>query len=376
MVDKSYMNLSCNWILGLILVGLLPATELLCEQGLLRRTAIEPPRATLASLQQINEGDEIDREINRYFQRVMGNPEKDLDRRKLANLFGESKDEREQSSVQISLANRGRLDYMTSYRVKRGDTIWGIGRRMRIKPVLIVKHNPELKKRPLYIGEEILIVRKESARPVRSVRRSTTKYYKVRRGDSLSKIAHRQKVSVSNLRKWNHLKKKNLIMIGQRLKIVRHSKRLPRGYQYVASFHWPLRGVITSGFGRRRNPFTGRVGSNHKGLDIGASIGTPFRSARDGVVILSSRMGGYGNCIFIRHTNGFVTVYAHNKLNKVKVGDVVKKGQILGQVGRTGTATGPHLHFEVRKWKRPINPIAALGMRELVKKNRPVATRK
>lgn len=369
------MNRSRIGKICLALLIIVPGLVLVAKPDILRRQAVQPPRATLASLQQNNEGDEIDQEIDRYFQRVMGSPEKDLDRRKLANLFGESEEDSTVEDQQISLANRGRLDYMTSYRVREGDTIWSIAKRKKIKPALIVKHNPELKRRPLYIGEEILLVRKESAAPLRGVHSTKVSYYKVRKGDTLSRIALRQKVSQNDLRKWNRLNKKGTIQIGQNLKIVRGSDGPPRGYAYVSSFKWPLRGVITSGFGRRRNPFTGRVGSHHKGLDIGARIGTKFYAARDGVVILSSRMGGYGNCIFVRHTNGFVTVYAHNKVNIVKVGDVVKKGQLLGEVGRTGTATGPHLHFEVRKWKRPINPIAALGMRELVKKTSPVATR-
>ncbi|MCB1173160.1 MAG: peptidoglycan DD-metalloendopeptidase family protein [Leptospiraceae bacterium] len=347
-----------------ILLSLLISGMLGAEAVWLKRSAVAAPGSTQASLQQHDEGDEIDSEINNYFQGI-DQKTSDLDKEKLARLFGDDDELIAKDVEVVSLANRGNLDYMTSYRVRPGDSIWSISTRMKLKPENIVKHNPELKKRPLYIGEEIIIVKQEQALPASATRSSAWRYHTVKKGEYLGRIARTYKVSLSQLRSWNGLKKGSVIQIGQKLKIQTRQQRIPAGYKYAAVFDWPVRGVITSGYGHRSNPFT-RTSQYHKGIDIGVSIGTPFQAARDGVVILSRRMGGYGNCIFVRHTNGYVSVYAHNKINMVKVGDVVRRGQVIGQVGRTGSATGPHLHFEVRKWKRPMNPFTALSRKELV----------
>jgi murein DD-endopeptidase MepM/ murein hydrolase activator NlpD len=346
------------------------------------RPAVEPPAETREFFAAKSEGDEIDREIEQYFSGVRSKQNTDIDEKKLEQLFGPAstiEDEDQHSHAadggadgSFSFANSGRQDSsgVAAHKVKKGETIWSISRRYGMKPARIVEHNPELKNRPLYIGEEILIVREAQKGPVKAKKKTRVVYYKVKSGDTLSHIARRQRVSVASLQKWNRLGKKSVIKIGQRLKIYKKSGRSgpPPGYKYGKFFDWPLRGVITSGYGRRSNPFVGARRQYHRGIDIGARMGTPIRAARDGVVIMSRRMGGYGNCIFIRHSNGYVSVYAHNMVNKVRVGQVVKRGAIIGKVGRTGSATGPHLHFEVRRWKKPINPLSALNMKELVPK--------
>jgi murein DD-endopeptidase MepM/ murein hydrolase activator NlpD len=115
-------------------------------------------------------------------------------------------------------------------------------------------------------------------------------------------------------------------------------------------FIWPARGKITREFGIR-----GTV--KHDGIDISASRGTPIRASDSGKVIYSGdEITGYGNIIIIKHAGGFITVYAHNKINDVAEGMNVGRGQIIGRVGNTGRASAPHLHFEVRKNNRPINP--------------------
>lgn len=118
---------------------------------------------------------------------------------------------------------------------------------------------------------------------------------------------------------------------------------------------WPLPGGhISSYFGARKRDF-------HDGIDIKASAGTPIYSAGDGKVIYcGSRVRGYGNLIIVRHSRDFATVYAHNRKNLIKTGDLVRKGQILGLVGSTGKATGPHLHFEIRYRELPVDPLEYL----------------
>ncbi|MBI2083674.1 MAG: LysM peptidoglycan-binding domain-containing M23 family metallopeptidase [Deltaproteobacteria bacterium] len=115
-------------------------------------------------------------------------------------------------------------------------------------------------------------------------------------------------------------------------------------------FSWPIRGDLSSVFGVRK-------GRRHDGLDIRASRGTPIHAAAAGEVVYSKRLHGYGNLILLKHSKNFFTVYAHNSVNLVKKGQKVEKRQVIGKVGSTGRATGPHLHFEVREGKKPRNPL-------------------
>jgi murein DD-endopeptidase MepM/ murein hydrolase activator NlpD len=122
---------------------------------------------------------------------------------------------------------------------------------------------------------------------------------------------------------------------------------------------YPLvyKGYITSYFGYRRDPVTGKLGVFHEGLDIGARTGTPIRATAAGIVKIARRKGNYGLLVEIKHGSyGFSTRYAHNSKLLVKEGQEVKKGDIIAYVGSTGKSTGPHLHYEVRLNGKPINP--------------------
>ncbi len=380
--DRARISGPVRWGTFLLLLGSVLAGfgGLGAEQDIYSRRAVEAPPETRSSFATKEEGDEIDRQIEQYFSGIESTGKIDIDERKLEQLFGPSGELAGEAARYeaeggragtYSYANVGSQDSgVAAHKVKKGETIWSISRRYNMKPAQIVQHNPELKKRPLYIGEEVLIVRTGHQKgPVKAKAKTKVRYITVKKGDTLSHISRRYRVSQKNLRSWNRLNSKGTIRIGQKLKIVSRGKSgPPPGYKYGKFFDWPLRGTITSGYGRRSNPFVGSRRQYHRGIDIGARMGTPIRAARDGVVIMSRRMGGYGNCIFIRHSNGYVSVYAHNMVNKVREGDVVKRGALIGKVGRTGSATGPHLHFEIRRWKKPINPISALNMKELVRK--------
>jgi len=115
------------------------------------------------------------------------------------------------------------------------------------------------------------------------------------------------------------------------------------------------RGWISSYYGTRTNPFSGKL-QFHKGMDFAAKSGSDILAVAGGVVTWSSKRYGYGNLVEINHGNGYVTRYGHNKQNLVEVGDTVKKGQIISLMGSTGRSTGPHVHFEVIKNGRQINP--------------------
>lgn len=121
--------------------------------------------------------------------------------------------------------------------------------------------------------------------------------------------------------------------------------------------NWPLNaGVITSRFGGRRDPVVGGR-ENHAGIDIGVGHGTPVYAAGSGYVQHAGWYFGYGNFIKLNHEFGYQTAYGHLSSIDVKQGTYVKKGQLIGRVGSTGYSTGPHLHFEVIKNGKQINPM-------------------
>ncbi len=118
---------------------------------------------------------------------------------------------------------------------------------------------------------------------------------------------------------------------------------------------FPVKGILTSGFGMRVSPITG-VNGLHSGIDIGAGSGTPIIAAASGEILQAGYLGGYGNAILVYHGGGLSTLYGHLSGFAVEAGQKVKQGQIIGYVGSTGFATGPHLHFEVRINGAVVNP--------------------
>jgi murein DD-endopeptidase MepM/ murein hydrolase activator NlpD len=118
----------------------------------------------------------------------------------------------------------------------------------------------------------------------------------------------------------------------------------------------PFHGSITSDFGHRENPFGGMSAETHKGLDIKGPMGAPVKAMAKGEVIFAGVRGGFGNCVILKHGNGFETLYGHLSRIAVRVGKKIQIGQQVGNIGSTGRSTGPHLHYEVRRNGRQINP--------------------
>ncbi|MEA3301718.1 MAG: M23 family metallopeptidase [Pseudomonadota bacterium] len=118
----------------------------------------------------------------------------------------------------------------------------------------------------------------------------------------------------------------------------------------------PVKGYISSGFGGRVHPISGKY-KGHQGVDIPGKRGTKIKAVAGGVVIKSERASGYGNMVEIKHADGLTTLYGHNKKNIVKKGDIIEKGDTIALLGSTGRSTGPHVHFEVRKNDKPVNPM-------------------
>jgi len=153
----------------------------------------------------------------------------------------------------------------------------------------------------------------------------------------------------------------NLILFDKRIKEWfipgRKLGRIEKSFFYGLAFHPPLNeGYLTSGFGTRLDPFTKKK-TFHGGIDIAAAKGTDVIASADGEVIFMGRKGGYGKLIVVKHIMGYETRYGHLDKMEVSLGDHVKKGQKIGTVGSTGRATGPHLHYEVRRFQKNEKPV-------------------
>jgi hypothetical protein len=119
---------------------------------------------------------------------------------------------------------------------------------------------------------------------------------------------------------------------------------------------WPVRGYLSSTFGRRKDPFTGAP-DFHPGIDISTPIGRPIVATADGIVLYASRRGSYGNTIVIDHKYGMMTLYGHLSRYNVRPGKKVKRGDVIGYVGNTGRSRGPHVHYEVWVSGRAVHPL-------------------
>ena len=124
----------------------------------------------------------------------------------------------------------------------------------------------------------------------------------------------------------------------------------------LPTFRWPVRGRVIAGFGPKPN------GLQNDGINLAVPEGTPIKAAEDGVVAYAgNELKGYGNLVLVRHSNGFVTAYAHASEILVKRGETVKRGQVIAHSGQTGNVTSPQLHFEIRKGATPVDPAQYLN---------------
>lgn len=118
---------------------------------------------------------------------------------------------------------------------------------------------------------------------------------------------------------------------------------------------WPVEGKFSSGFGMRDHPLYGQQ-RFHSGVDLSTQRGTPVKATADGIVSVAGFSNGNGNVVVIEHGHGYSTVYAHNDRNGVRVGQTVKRGDVVAYAGSTGATTGVHVHYEVWRGGRPVNP--------------------
>jgi murein DD-endopeptidase MepM/ murein hydrolase activator NlpD len=124
----------------------------------------------------------------------------------------------------------------------------------------------------------------------------------------------------------------------------------------LPTFRWPVRGKVITTYGAKTN------GKANDGINLAVPEGTPVKAAEDGVVAYSgNELKGYGNLVLVRHSNGYVTAYAHASELMVKRGDTIKRGQIIAKSGQSGEVGSPQLHFEIRKGSSPVDPLQFLN---------------
>ncbi len=177
--------------------------------------------------------------------------------------------------------------------------------------------------------------------------------YHIKNEHLLKKILEEKEKKISKLEA-----EKNSLIISLK-EIEKPKKSIKRKKRYISHsipVGLPLKGVITSRFGYRPDPFTGEI-RFHTGIDIKATYKQPVRATADGKVVFSGWKKGYGKVVIIKHKNGYETVYAHLSYKRVGRNQPVKAGQIIGYAGSTGRSTGVHLHYEIRKNGKPVNPI-------------------
>ena len=192
----------------------------------------------------------------------------------------------------------------------------------------------------------------------------------VQPGDTIYRLSRHYRVSVDEIIRANRIADVSAVEVGTRLVIpgARSGAGAPSSRARIApfggadlreqawreaslAFVWPIQGRFSSGFGWRG------FGSRHDGIDLTASPGARVYAAEAGRVIRSGWLGDYGRVVIVKHAGHYSTVYAHNRKNRVRNGEFVEKGQLLAEVGSSGNASGPHLHFEIRRNRRAENPL-------------------
>lgn len=182
----------------------------------------------------------------------------------------------------------------------------------------------------------------------------------VQRGENLYRIGKRYGVRAEVIQEVNGIDDVTSLQVGQRLWIPPAGTRArarPKASGEsrsadAVSFRWPVQGTLTSAFGSR--------GGSHEGIDIAAPRGTAIVAAEAGKVIFAGRMGDYGKMVVVKHAGDYRSVYAHLRKFHVRQGHFVESGQRIAEVGTTGNASGPHLHFEIRSRDRARDPLRYL----------------
>ncbi|MGH7775136.1 MAG: peptidoglycan DD-metalloendopeptidase family protein [Candidatus Binatia bacterium] len=179
-------------------------------------------------------------------------------------------------------------------------------------------------------------------------------YHKLERGQTLYWLSRLYQVPVDKLMRVNRITDPTRIRAGKLIFVPGASAPSRLEESVIGGLIWPLRGRITTGFGTRGKR------SHHEGIDIDGEGGDEVRAAAAGTVIQAGTRGDYGRTVVIDHGDGLATLYAHASKLLVRVGDRIEQGDPVAMVGRSGNASGTHLHFEVHRNGKPVDPVPHL----------------
>ena len=313
----------------------------------------------------------------------------------------------------IVAANHGSGHGGTTIIVGTSDTLDTLSRRYNVSPAAILQANGYKGPRPLSPGQQLIIPRPTTAAaaPASRPTTATPSVHVVNRGDTVLSIARRNHVSIAELAKANNLDRSAKLKLGMKLTVpsaktaavtpaaqpgagaqpatasaspatklaagtpkpqektqrvqatttpaklsVETPVKATEATSALPTFRWPVRGRVITSYGAKTN------GKANDGINLSVPEGTPVRAAEDGVVGYSGNdVKSYGNLVLVRHSNGYVTAYAHASEVLVKRGDAIKRGQIIAKSGQSGEVGSPQLHFEIRKGSSPVNPLEFLN---------------
>ncbi|MDR2471709.1 MAG: peptidoglycan DD-metalloendopeptidase family protein [Treponema sp.] len=236
-----------------------------------------------------------------------------------------------------------RMLLFSSYTVQQGDMLGEIAKQFGLSASTVISVNNIKNTRALAIGKVLRVPNQDGV------------FYTVKRGDTLSGIAARLKADAGDILVANELFSDK---INPNTSLFVPGATLPWEEEQQVNgdlLAWPVRGRLTSYYGYRRSPFTGRR-SFHDGLDIAAPTGTPIRAAMAGRVQSVGYDNVYGNFVIISHASGYRTLYAHMDSYSARAGAYVNTDTVIGYVGNTGQSTGAHLHLTVYKNGSSVNP--------------------
>ncbi|MCF6214779.1 MAG: peptidoglycan DD-metalloendopeptidase family protein [Emcibacter sp.] len=238
--------------------------------------------------------------------------------------------------------------------VRKGDTIYALSRRHKVTVREIILTNKLKPPYLLYPGQKL----KSPAMAV----------HIVKKGDTVYSLSRKYNEDMTIFTRLNNIKKPYALTIGQKLKVPgkihpnfqggnkkKANANHPPPPQSGQGFMWPVKGRILSSFGPKA------TGYHNDGINIAATSGSYVRSAQNGVVVYTgNKIKGFGKLILIRHSEGWITAYAHNSAILVTKGQTVKRGQSIARVGQSGGVNRPQLHFEMRRATRAVNPVRYL----------------
>jgi murein DD-endopeptidase MepM/ murein hydrolase activator NlpD len=236
------------------------------------------------------------------------------------------------------------------YTVKPKDNLWKIAKKQGYSVHTLIGVNPQLKTYEINTNQKILISSSGGC------------LHPVQDGETWQTIAQRYDIDVNvlqlkNFGVLNLVRGEYIFVPGKYPAIDLMNKNMQEKYEQRSLFQSPLSGRYSSVFGKRVHPVTGKV-SFHGGIDIAVPSDTWVGAAADGVVIVASNnVSHYGTAVFIDHKNGYITHYGHLSKLYVRVGQKVRKGQLIAKSGATGRVTGPHLHFTIKKGDKALDPM-------------------